>query len=201
MPRPKTHDAALRNRLLDRAAELLSTHGPEALSMRKLAADADTSTSAVYSLFGGKSALVAELHMEAFRRFAEHLRAVQRTDDPTQDLIALGMAYRRSALADPHLYSIMFGRVIPGFEPSEEDRVQALATFEPLLSTVQRCIDARILRDVPAEQIALALWATAHGMVSLELYGPLPPALTGLAVQEAYQNTLRAAFDGWCRSP
>jgi hypothetical protein len=111
------------------------------------------------------------------------------------------MAYRRSALADPHLYSIMFGRVIPGFEPSAQAHAQALATFEPLLGTVQRCIDAKILQDVPAERIALACWATAHGMVSLELHGPLPPSLNGMPMQEVYEITLRAGLNGWRREP
>ena len=58
MPRPKTHDDALRRRLLERAGELLSTEGPGAVSLRKIATDVNTSTTAVYSLFGGKPALL-----------------------------------------------------------------------------------------------------------------------------------------------
>ena len=39
MGRPKPHTAALRVRLLDRAADLLSSEGPQALSLRRLATD------------------------------------------------------------------------------------------------------------------------------------------------------------------
>ena len=76
MPRPKTHDDALRRRLLERAGELLSTEGPAAVSLRKIATDVNTSTTAVYSLFGGKPALLEALYDEAFHRFGTHLAAV-----------------------------------------------------------------------------------------------------------------------------
>lgn len=199
MPRPKTHDAALRNRLLDRAAELLSTYGPEALSMRRLAGDVGTSTSAVYSLFGGKTALVAELHAEAFRRFGDHLRQVEPSDDPLRDLITYGLAYRQSALDDPHLYAIMFGRPIPGFEPSDEDRRIALSTFEPLIDTVRRCLAEGAFIDAAAEAIAFALWSTAHGMVWLELNGPLPPPLNEMGLGGIYEYTLRVTLGAWLK--
>ena len=54
VPRPKVHDAALRARLLECAGATLSTRGLAALSLRTLAADVGTSTTAVYALFGGK---------------------------------------------------------------------------------------------------------------------------------------------------
>ena len=47
MARPKVHDEVLRGRLLDRARTLLSTDGPAALSLRTLARDCGTSTTAV----------------------------------------------------------------------------------------------------------------------------------------------------------
>src|SRR6187399_2948598 len=113
MARPRTHDEGLRLRLLDRAGELLSTEGPKALSLRKLAGDAKTSTSAVYSLFGGKPDLVNALYTEALERFATRLKAIERGGDPVEDFIRLGLAYRESALAEPHLYSIMFTKAVP----------------------------------------------------------------------------------------
>ena len=74
MPRPKVHDAALRLRLLECAGATLSTRGLAALSLRTLAADVGTSTTAVYALFGGKPGLLAALHAEAFARLGARLR-------------------------------------------------------------------------------------------------------------------------------
>src|SRR5882672_1214567 len=104
MPRPKVHDEALRLRLLEQAIRTLSEDGPDALSLRKLAAQVDTSTTAVYSLFDGKPGLLDALYEEVFARFGQCLRAVEPTADPLADLAALGQAYRASALEEPHFY-------------------------------------------------------------------------------------------------
>jgi AcrR family transcriptional regulator len=138
--RPKVHDEALRVRLLDEAGRLLSDEGPAALSMRRLANDVGTSTTAVYSLYGSKSALVRAVYLEGFSRFGSRLDAVVRSDDPVVDLLNLGLAYRDSALTDPHLYAVMFGPVIPEFEPEAEDLAATEATMDPLVSAVQAAL-------------------------------------------------------------
>ncbi len=195
MPRPKLHDDALGIRLLDTAGELLTSEGPDALSLRRLAAAAGTSTSAVYALFGGKPGILRALFIEAFSRFAAHLDTVTPSDDPLADLLALARAYRASALADPHLYAVMFGSPVPGFEPAPQDWAHAEATFIPLLDTVRRAIAAGLLRDVDPLSIATALWANAHGLVSLELRCAMPAR--ALPPGELFEAAIRANLDGW----
>lgn len=194
MARPRTHDEALRLRLLDRAGELLSTEGAKALSLRKLAADAGTSTTAVYSLFGGKPDLVNALYAEGFRRFGDRMRAVTRTGDAVEDLVRLGLAYRESALADPHLYSIMFTKAVPGFEPSAEANELGRGTLAPLTEVVRNGISSGQFADLPPETIAVSSWGLVHGLVSLELNGNLPPHFD---VGAAYERALRAHAQGW----
>lgn len=196
VPRPRTHDEALRIRLLDRAGELISDEGPDALSLRRLASDVGTSTTAVYSLFGGKAALAREVYVEAFRRFNARLAEVSPTEDPVEDIVRLGLAYRESALADRHLYAIMFTKIIPGFEPDEEAQEEAVGTFTPLLESVTRAIGEGVFVDEPAEQVAVANWALVHGMVSLELQDSLP---VGVDVESTYERALRASVEGWRR--
>ncbi|TMZ55562.1 TetR/AcrR family transcriptional regulator, partial [Klebsiella pneumoniae] len=116
MPRPKTHDDALRENLLARAGELLAEEGPQGLSLRRLAAEVGTSTTAVYSLFGSKPALIAELCAEGFRRIGDQLGSMEPTGDPLTDLVRLGLIYREAALAQRHVYPIMFAGASPGGE-------------------------------------------------------------------------------------
>jgi AcrR family transcriptional regulator len=197
VPRPRTHDDALRVRLLDRAGILLSEEGTGALSLRRLAADVGTSTTAVYSLFGGKPGLVKELFIEAFQRFGAHLLAVPRTDDAAEDLIQLGLAYRRSALADPHFYPIMFADIVPGFEPDEQVSQEAILALTPLIEVVQDGIKEGVFVEVPTNLVVLSCWGIAHGMVSLELNGYAPEDLD---VDAAYERALRANLAGWRRT-
>lgn len=183
-------------RLLDRAGVLLSKEGAGALSLRRLAADVGTSTTAVYSLFGGKPGLVRELFVEAFHRFGTHLKAVPRTDDPGEDLIQLGLAYRRGALADPHFYPIMFANIVPGFEPDEQVTEEALAALTPLIEAVHAGVEAGIFVEVPSNTVVMSCWGLAHGIVSLELNGYAPDDLD---VAESYERALRASLAGWRR--
>jgi AcrR family transcriptional regulator len=206
--RPKLHDDALRIRLLDRAAELLSEGGPDALSLRRLAGDVGTSTTAVYSLFGGKAGLLQAVYDEAFRRFGEHLATGRPNDGPPNDgppgdgppgdgLWRLALAYRASALDDPHMYAVMFGRRASGFVPNPEGKERAAATFQPLVDAVRRGIDAgRLPKDDPVT-LATACWATAHGLVSLEIGGFLPPEAGDPT--KLYGAAVRAVASGWGR--
>ncbi|WP_410577730.1 TetR/AcrR family transcriptional regulator [Amycolatopsis sp. lyj-108] len=196
MPRPRTHDENLRLKLLDRAGELISSDGPKALSLRKLAADVGTSTTAVYSLFGGKTDLVGALFAEGFRRFGRRMSRVTLSGDPIEDLVRLGVAYRESALADPHLYAIMFTKSVPGFEPVEETSEQARATMAPLEETIRKAIADGVFLDLPPEVVTVACWGFVHGLVSLELNGNLPEKFT---VSTAYETALRANASGWLR--
>jgi AcrR family transcriptional regulator len=169
MPRPRLHDDALRTRLLEVTSEALSTGGEPAVTVRAVAAAAGTSASAVYALFGSREDLLAAVSAEGFRRFAAHLAAVPRTDDPVGDLRALGGAYRRSALADPHFYRTMFDRAVrPGADAPA-------ATEQPTFRVLRDAV-ARVLGVPPAvaEPPAVGLWGLVHGLVSLELAGLLP---------------------------
>jgi len=137
MARPRTHDEALRLKLLDRAGELIAADGPKALSLRKLAADAGTSTTAVYSLFGSKPDLVNALYTEGFRRFGARMAGTALTGDPVEDLVALGSAYRAMYYApDSPTPRNTVGTIlvrVGQFRPAREafERALALARQEP----------------------------------------------------------------------
>jgi AcrR family transcriptional regulator len=170
--RPLRSDLA--SRFVDEAGRILSAEGAAALTLRRVAAATGTSTMAVYTLFGDKQGLLAGMYREGFRRLGAALAAVKPTAAPLDDLINLGLVYRKTALANPHLYDLMFGRPIPSFAPDEETKSIADAAYRPLVDKVQRCIDAGEFVPGDAERIALHLWAVSHGAVSLELAGHLP---------------------------
>ena len=185
-------DPDQRRELLAAASRLLAAEGPEALTVRRIAADAGYSTMGVYSRFGGKDGIVEALFVEGFRGLAAAMAAVPDTDDPLTDLLACGVAYRRFALAHPTSYTVMFERAVPGYEPSPGAEAIAMGTFEGLVRQVTRAIDAGDLAvgltGDPAD-VAQRLWAMSHGWVSLEIHGLLKAA----ADDAAYEHALVAA--------
>jgi AcrR family transcriptional regulator len=190
MARPRLHDEALRRRLLEVTSVAVSERGAAGVTVRDVAARAGTSASAVYSLYGGRDALVRAVGDEAFARFAGRLDAAPRTGDPGADLLALGLAYREHALAEPEFYRVMFSTAGAGAQdPGRETAVDS-AAFGALHDAVAAVLSGSG-RAADAREPALTLWALVHGLVELELHGLLP----GTADQRAarYTSALRAA--------
>jgi AcrR family transcriptional regulator len=169
-----------RQQLIDAGITLLEQHGRQALQARKVAAEVGASTMAVYTHFGGMTGLIDAIAAEAFARFARALTEVAQTDDPVADFLAMGIAYRRFALANPQRYQLIFGIGSPG-EPTDRpdltvtgtttDRSDPAVSFEALVKAVRRMIAAGRIRDDGELPIAGRMWSVIHGAVTLELAG------------------------------
>jgi AcrR family transcriptional regulator len=175
---PRARKAApgvdVRVALLDAAGELLHREGPGALTTRRLAQEAGTTTQSIYTLFGAKEGIVRAMFREGYARLEARIRRVADTDDPLVDLRDQGRAYRAAALASPHYYDVMFGHPVPEFTPDADDLAASAATRGLLARGIQRCIDAGlVVGHVGADDLAKWLWAVVHGLVSLELAGYL----------------------------
>lgn len=167
---PRKADPNVRTTLIEVAARLLAEEGPPALSTRRIAADANTSTMAVYTHFGGMSGLVREIVYEGFARLQEHFGRVKETDDPVADLCVLGRAYRANALGNSHLYAAMFGgETLSGFELTEEDRQHGRYVLVRIVECVNRCVETGRFRPADPGMVAHHMWFAMHGLVNLEL--------------------------------
>lgn len=162
----------VRRRLIEVAADLLSEEGPSALSARRLARDAGTSTMAVYTHFGGMPVLVRAVVAEGFQRLFDRVAAVPRTDDARADLLAAGAAYRAHALAEPHLFAVMFGSASLGDYRLQGDELEVgLAAFGQLVEAVRRAMAEGVLRPGDPAAVAGQVWSAVHGYVMIELAG------------------------------
>ena len=169
-----------RETLLDAALRLLEERGPGALRIRDLAAAAEQSTMGVYTHFGSKQGLLEQLYLHGFERLEQRLDSVPSDGQGRQELLEFALAYRQFALDNEALYGLMFERAAPDFVPSDASRMAGLATFEML---VARIADWRPDITDPAADAHL-VWATMHGLVSIELMhrrwgGPLVAHLQG----------------------
>lgn len=161
--------------ILDAARDLLTTEGPASLTVRRIAAQAGGSTMNVYSRFGGKDGVLDALFREGFATLHQAMQRTRTTADPVADLRRCSAAYRRFALENRTSYLLMFSRWDSSFAPSAEGIAEAKATLRLLADRVQLALDAGALAPGDAGLLAADLWATNHGLVSLELVGMGPP--------------------------
>lgn len=162
--------ALLREELLRAAEELLEESGTEeALTIRAVAARAGVSTPSVYLHFADKEELLAAVCMRVWDELGR-LFAECRDPDPFQRLGRCGRAYIRFALDHPVQYRVLM------MTPSSAEGVPpaAQACFRYMVDAVRACVESGVLRGEP-EQLALALWSSAHGSAALLIAQPSFP--------------------------
>jgi AcrR family transcriptional regulator len=184
--------------ILDQARRLLLAEGPDALTVRRIAAEAGCSTMGLYSRFGGKEGVIDELYCEGFARLRAAI-AEAKAASGEDDLRACLRAYRRNALENPAQYLVMFGGVVRGFMPSDSSLEVGLASFDELAAAVERAQQLQLVRsDHDARDIAEAIWSTVHGQVMLELLGK---SVTHRDGAERYELLLDQIQRGWAPEP
>ena len=192
-PAPMPQLDSVGSMLLKSAGDLLASEGPGALTVRRIANDAGVSTMNVYSRFGGKDGVVDHLFIEGFRLLGERMRSIVDSGDPIADMVSCGMAYRRFAIDNPTLYSVMFDRVVPDFVPSIEAQELAGSTLGLLAERIERAMSAGSLRTADPLSTAALVWATCHGVVSLELKGVGP---VNIDWPDVYERAMRMIVAG-----
>jgi AcrR family transcriptional regulator len=192
MGRRREHDDKTAAALLDAAERTIAEEGVDALSLRDVAADAGTTTRAIYTVFGSKDGLLGALGVRAFNLLQCEADALPATDQPADDLIEAALVFRRFALEHPALFSIAFHRADPAISPRfRAARLDALAALETRFLPLA---DANLLggRSIAeaAMQFALLCEALAWGY---ELRGnPKPPD-----AERFWRNAVHALITGF----
>ena len=198
MGRPREHGPDTRARLMDVAGRLLGEHGASAVTVRRVAQEAGTSTRAVYSLFGDKDGLLRALFHEAAETMRRHHEAVAVSADPIAEIAELARAYRAGAREQPNLYDLYLGRAAPDVQPTAADVALAFRSMERVLDALRRAELAGRLGGRAPELVGRQLWALVHGLASLELHGFLgdEPAAT-----QRWADAIGSALVGYEQSP
>jgi len=193
VPRPKQRTQDLRDRVLESAVTLLADEGVAGFTTRQVARQAQTSTPAVYELFGDKAGLVREVFFEGFRLLGRALSGLAETSDPRADVAAVVGVFRRFCLAHPELAGVMFSRPFADFDPGPQEQAAGAAVREFCVARVRRCVDAGVLDGDPAD-IAHVLVALAQGMARQEAAGWL--GRSAASVDRRWELAVRAVLDG-----
>jgi AcrR family transcriptional regulator len=164
-----------RDKILDAARELFVTEGFEGVSMRKVAEKIEYSPTAIYVHFADKNELFRELCHQDYARLAEVFQSSVMSTDPIERLKQIGAIYIDFGTRYPNHYKFMFMTPHPGHEFDDTDREMhgnpEKDAYAFLKWAVQEAIGAGRLREdmQDAELISQTLWASVHGVISLDI--------------------------------
>jgi AcrR family transcriptional regulator len=201
MPRAALRDdeiEAFREGLCRAATRLFAERGHAGVTLRALAAELGCSPMTPYRYFRDKDEIFAAVRVAAYERFeAAQEAAAAGERDPARRLRALGRAYVRFALDEPHAYRIMFELSPPQASESDSIRREAEAASRPLRRAVTAAVDAGVLAGDP-ETLAHLFWSGLHGPIALHLAGKLA---TRRSLPKLIEPMMDLLFRGAASSP
>lgn len=166
------------NAIVEAAEEIVASDGADALTVRGVASSLGYSPGALYEYFDSKEAILGALYfhgqggLDAY--CARIVRDLPESADTVDVITEIGRAYRDYALDHAEMYRMAFWEL-----KSPETAAEMTApddesgSFGLTVETVARGIREGSIIDMPAIDIAFALWAAVHGFVMLEISGHL----------------------------
>ena len=171
MTKKNYHHGDLKNALIAAGIDILATEGVHALSLRAVALRAGVSHAAPYAHYSDKQALIAAISTAGYQRLYDTLRAVgeRYSGDPLRQLVEGSWAYVQFALHDPAHFKITFSGVIEREQAYPAFVEMSQQSFGLVLRIVESCQSTGILRAGPTDLLAVSVWGSVHGFVSLLL--------------------------------
>jgi len=194
----KERTPELRERVLRVAVSMLEDGGIVGFTVRAVAAQSETSTPAVYELFGDKGGLVGEVFFEGFRMLRLRFDRLGETDDTRADLVEVIGAVRSFVRDNPVLAEVMFSRPFADFDPGPEEAAAGSSVREFIVGRVRRCVGAGVIVGNETD-VAHVLLALTQGLAGQENAGWL--GTSKASVDRRWALALSATLDGLGPSP
>ncbi|MCX6397315.1 MAG: TetR/AcrR family transcriptional regulator [Propionibacteriales bacterium] len=112
--------------IVEAAWGLARERGIQLVSLHALAKEVGMRQPSLYAYFDSKNALYDAMFAHGNRELVARLSSLDLPDDPRAALKAFMQAFAAFAVEDPARNSLLFRRVIPGFEPSAESYAVAV---------------------------------------------------------------------------
>ena len=169
-PWGRYHHGNLKEALIEAARALVAEFGPQGFSLAEAARRAGVSAAAPYRHFTDRQALMGEIARQGYLTLGSKLHEAWNDGlpNPATAFLRMGAAYLSFAASDPAAYAAMFQS---GLTPSEPPALKEASdkAFAILVAAASRLGARQPGGGAPADprQIALHVWALAHGMATL----------------------------------
>lgn len=173
-PKSSEDRETLRASIIDAARSLFVERGIEAVSMREIARKINYSATTLYHHFADKDALLQAVCDEDFLALAESMRKIMQISDHVARIRAFSEKYSEFALRFPNHYRLLFmtPRAACNLDLTriEKDNTEHDA-YAQLKLVVKAGFDAGLFKAelTDINLIAQTLWASIHGVCSLQI--------------------------------
>ena len=177
----RTSTRLLTSKVIHATTELLEENGPQAVTIRAVAARAQVAPMSVYNHFDDKQGLLHAVVEERFAIMTHALRDISEYDSLAR-LRKAGTIVHELMQANPRCYQFMWTT-----QPGPEAR----NAFTQLIEIVRYGQAAGAVIDVEAHSLANAIWACVQGAFSVEfLYGARDSTSSDRVTQVNYDALL-----------
>jgi AcrR family transcriptional regulator len=128
-PRIAARKAATRAEILDAAWRLARRHGIAGFSLRDLATEVGMQAPSLYAHFDGKDAIYDAMFEQGNRQLLATMAGLEPGDDRRALLVEGARRFLAFCTEDEARFQLLFGRPIPGWEPSPEAYAPAVAVL------------------------------------------------------------------------
>jgi AcrR family transcriptional regulator len=150
------------------------------LSLRAVARDLGMASSAVYRYFASRDELLTALIIDAYDSVgAAAERAAEGITGHGDRLVAVGLAVREWALADPYQWALIYGSPVPGYQAPQDTIGPATRVILLIASIVRDAFQAGAVTVGPP---ITGRYAEELSAVAAQLGEEMPPQVVGATI-------------------
>lgn len=182
-------------RIAGAALRLLETGGPGRVTMRRVAGAVGITPMAIYHHFPNREALLKAVTGQEFEKLLGFIEKRWAKSTTETRIVEVMVGYLDYAFAQPRVFDYVFSqprtdaRRFPG-----DFRARRSPTLNRVADAVEEAMNTSRLRKDDVWEVALALWAYAHGYMSLYRAGRFE--LSEEEFQSLFRRSLQRFLDG-----
>lgn len=158
-----------KDKIVAAACDIYLQEGYKGMSMRKVAALAGISPTAIYRHFANKEALHQQVLREGFRTFDSYLQAALAGKSPMERLNLAAEQFFAFAVEQAKYYEILFLTMDHTVEHKVKGALKkdALTSRKFMVERVKECMNDGSMKPDDPEEVALLLLSTCNGFFGL----------------------------------
>ncbi|HEX4021471.1 MAG TPA: WHG domain-containing protein [Acidobacteriaceae bacterium] len=185
----------LAKQVAEAALRILEEEGPENVSMRRIARELGITPMAIYYYYPDRQALLKSVTDAEFGKLLRFFEIRQRQTPRNQRLLMIMDGYLDYAFARPRVFDYVFSKNREGARQFPDGfRNRQSPTLNPIADAIAEGMQTGELKQDDVWEVAMELWAHAHGYVALYHAGRFN--LTERQFRMLVRRSIRRLLDG-----